>query len=324
MKNTGKGIGIILVVLGAVFLINELGVLDQFYALYHVSFGSIISNGVNAIFRLWPLILIAMGITVIFRNKIVSGITWGVFFILIAALAILGPTFYPELGAPWLIFNNHSEQGTVQAGEDNYTYNSSVDYSPEMKKGQADISVGACKTILSSSDSKAATVESNIEGIKSGWTVNSDTLKLNVDEKNIIIGTKNLDRTNYINLGDKLIWEINLSTGASDSNLDMRGLSVSEIGVDMGAGSAELNIGNKSPLTNVVIDGGASDIRIIVPKDSGIDVETDSGLSSNNFDSVNLSPIGEGKYVSDGYSAAANKIKISISTGMSNITLVRE
>lgn len=324
MRNTGKGIGIILIVLGAVFLINELGVLDQFYALYHVSFGSIVSNGINAMFRLWPLILIAMGITVIFRNRIVSGITWGLFFVLIAVLSVLGPTFYPQLGAPWLIFNNHTEQGTVQIGEDNYTYNSSVDYSPEMKKGQADISLGACKTILSSAGLKAATVESNIKGITSSWTLNSDTLKLNVDEENIIIGAKNLDRTNYINLGDQLIWEINLSTGASDSKLDMRELIVSQISVDMGAGSAELNIGSKSPLTNVNIDGGASDIRIIVPKDSGIDVETDSGLSSNNFDSVNLSPIGEGKYVSDGYSAAANKIKITISTGMSNITLVRE
>jgi hypothetical protein len=264
-----------------------------------------------------------MGITVIFRNRIVSGITWGLFFILIASMAILGPTFYMQMGAPWMHFGGPVvTQGSTS--EDNYTYNASIDYTAEMKKGEADISLGACKTILSSTDKKAAAIESNIKGVKSSWTVALDTLSYTVDEENIVLGVKNLDRTNYIDLGDKLIWSINLSTGASDSKLDLRNRSISELSVDMGAGSAELNLGSKSPLTVVTIDGGASDIRIIVPKDSGIDVETDSGLSSNNFDSVSLSPIGEGKYVSDGYSSAANKIKINISTGMSNITLVRE
>lgn len=323
MRKTGRGIGVILIVLGAVFLINELGVLNGFYALYHVSASSILSNSVNAMLKLWPLILIAMGITVIFRNKIVSGIIWGLFFMLIAVLAILGPAYYLQMGVPWISLNG-SGPSVSQVSADGYTYNSSVDYTPEMKKGQAEISLGACKTILSSTDKKAATLESNIEGVKSGWTSEGDTLKFNVDEKNIILGAKNFDRTNYINLGDKLIWSINLSTGASDSKLDLRALSVGKINVDMGAGSAELSLGAKSEITNVLINGGASDIRIIVPKDSGIDVRTDSGLSSNNFDSVNLSPIGEGKYVSDGYSTAANKIKITISTGMSNITLVRE
>jgi hypothetical protein len=238
-------------------------------------------------------------------------------------MGILGPTFYMQMGAPWMHFGGPVvTQGSTS--EDNYTYNASIDYTAEMKKGEADISLGACKTILSSTDKKAAAIESNIKGVKSSWTVALDTLSYTVDEENIVLGVKNLDRTNYIDLGDKLIWSINLSTGASDSKLDLRNLSVSELNVDMGAGSAELNLGSKSPLTVVTIDGGASDIRIIVPKDSGIDVETDSGLSSNNFDSVNLSPIGEGKYVSDGYSSAANKIKINISTGMSNITLVRE
>ncbi len=323
MKRTGRGLGILLILFGAIFLINEFGVLDEFFALYHVSLGSIISNGVSAMFRFWPLILVAMGITVIFRNKIVSGITWGVFFIAILVLAVVGPSYYFQASAPWIVFNGPSI-GNTQTSDENYTYNASVDYTPEMKKGQADISLGACKTILSGTDKKAAILESTIKGFKSGWSLDQDTLTLNVSEEDIVLGGKNFDRTNYISLGDKLVWSIAVSTGASDSKLDMSSLSVSDVSIDMGAGSAELTLGNKAAMTTVSIDGGASDIRIIVPKETGIDVETDSGLSSNNFDSVNLSPIGEGKYVSDGYSTAANKIKISISTGMSNITLVRE
>jgi hypothetical protein len=321
MNRGGKVFGIILVVIGALFLTSELGLLNEFYARYNITLGSIFSNTIGAMIRLWPLILIAVGVTIIFKNRIVSNIVWILFVLIIGFFAITGPANFSHMGMPW-VWSSFNSGSNVSEGVSNYS--DTVDYNTAMKKGVADIQLGAGSTNILSSDAKALMIKSQLPGFTSSWKVDSDTLKINIGQEGPInIGNGVIGSTD-VSLGNKLIWDINVSTGASDFNMDLKDIQVEKLDFEMGAGAAEIHLGTKAPRTDVTIDAGASSVILYIPKTAGVQIESDSGLSSIEMDSVDLSTIGESAYTSDGYAQAANKISIKLSAGVSSVEIIRE
>jgi hypothetical protein len=89
----------------------------------------------------------------------------------------------------------------------------------------------------------------------------------------------------------------------------------------MGAASLKLKLGEMHDTVNVRIEGGASSIRIYIPKNSGCEIKSDMGLSSKDFEEfIN---IGDDTYRTPNYDSAVKKIFIVLDGGVSSVKVKR-
>jgi hypothetical protein len=128
--------------------------------------------------------------------------------------------------------------------------------------------------------------------------------------------------------GESLDWELLLSgdvplslkidSGASASTLDLRDLKVTDLDIDTGASSTELTLPASAGNTHVDIDTGASSLKVSVPAGVAASIRVKSGIAS-----VNVNPrfarMEGGLYQSSDYSTAANRVDMTIDTGVGSV-----
>lgn len=325
MKKSGRGLGIFLLLVGSVFLLHELGAFSYIEATYNLSFWGIVWSLIASIFNLWPLLLIILGINIIFKNRILEIFMNVAFIVILVVNAFFGPFYY--FGVPWIsgITNWDSFNEQIFDNQGNYKYSNQLDYNSNMITGNSEIDLGACELTIESSKNEAAKIDSNIKGISADLGQSNDKLNVYVTEKEIFSGMQpNISRNAHIYLGDKIDWAINITTGASKSILNLADLKVSSLYLELGAGDTEIHMGDKVKKVSMEIDGGVSNIKIYIPTSAAVMINSDTGVSSDNFDSLNLVNIGESQFKSKDYDSAELKYEITISTGVSNIVLLRE
>jgi hypothetical protein len=114
---------------------------------------------------------------------------------------------------------------------------------------------------------------------------------------------------------------LEIHSGASDLNLDLRSVHATSVAISSGAASVDLQLGDLVAMNAVSIDAGASDITIQVTSTVGVDVQMDTAASSK--DITGIEKITNNHYQSSGYEAAVKKITIAIHSGASSITIKR-
>lgn len=112
---------------------------------------------------------------------------------------------------------------------------------------------------------------------------------------------------------------LNVDGGAGDLELDLRDLRLASLDMNIGASDATIQLPSVPGTIKVSIDGGASNVDIRVPEDVAARIKSDGGLSSLNVAS-RFKQSGD-VYISDGYDTAERKADISLSTGVASITV---
>ena len=69
------------------------------------------------------------------------------------------------------------------------------------------------------------------------------------------------------------------------------------------------------------IDAGASQIKINIPKDSGLKVELDGGLNTSNLDQLGLIKLDNGDYISQNYDLSLVKFEIDVDMGVGSFEI---
>ena len=126
-----------------------------------------------------------------------------------------------------------------------------------------------------------------------------------------------------LTLNDQLPWVIGLSTGASQTSLDLSGLKVSSVTVESGASSVKLILPKPAGTVPVTVSGGAMHLAIQRPAGTPIRVSSSGGASSLDVDGHHFGGLfhdGE-VFVSPDYSTAADRFDISIESGASSISI---
>lgn len=277
--------GIILIVLGIIFLLTNLG-----YISFDVLFG---------ILDLWPLLLIVAGINVLFNKKpIITLITWIVFFIIL----ILYGAFY----------------GGVNTNTD---FNTHFTKPVETSHGKFNLDIGAAKVNINSEENNLLKV--NARGVKLDYSNtyknNKETVIFNFANRNynpIVFSTRS---SNYnFRLNEDVVWDLDLDLGAISGTLDLENIATRSIDLNMGAGNLDIILGNKHDISNIKIDSGASNLNIAVPKDVGIKIKLDSALSKININDLNLIKTGD-YYMSPNYEEKDTKLEFYVSMGVGNV-----
>ncbi len=113
---------------------------------------------------------------------------------------------------------------------------------------------------------------------------------------------------------------LDVDSGASDTVLDLNDLKITELNVDTGASSTEINLPMNAGFTRVHVDSGAASIVIRVPEQVSARITVESSLAGINIDSRRFPRAGRA-YESPDFEQAANKAEILVKTGVGSLDI---
>jgi hypothetical protein len=110
-----------------------------------------------------------------------------------------------------------------------------------------------------------------------------------------------------------------VQTGATDARLDLSTLRVSAIDMSIGAATTWVRFPEAAGTTTAHISGGASTITLEVPQGVAAQIRHRGGLSTVNVDQNRFPLVSDGLYRSTDYDTAPNKVDINLETGVTTI-----
>ncbi|MBM3932834.1 MAG: hypothetical protein FJ319_00765 [SAR202 cluster bacterium] len=285
---------VVLVTLGVIFLLQNLDVLPS----------SIWSD----LWRLWPVIIILVGVGIIFRSasQTVAAV------VAVALIAVL-------VGAIVYAANND----VFSSGGQVTTLSEPLG---DIRTIQANVDFGAGRL-------RVGTLPAGSTNLFEARLQNPGEPAEAVMTRNGSDGTLTISRTDggpfsWFGRGD-VEWTINLSrsptvrfdldSGAADMELDLMELRATS--VDISTGAADLDVTMPANAGNVIakISAGAADVSVRIPQGVAARITNESGLSSIDIAS-RFPKVGDVHQSSD-YDTATNRIDLRISAGASDVTV---
>jgi hypothetical protein len=133
---------------------------------------------------------------------------------------------------------------------------------------------------------------------------------------NIRIGE--VKNTWELELNDGIPIDLTVNSGASETNLDLKGLLLSELEVHAGVGDVTINLGGTwSESFDVSLEMGVGKTTIILPKDVGVRIESAKGIGTAEFG--DLISKGDGVYVNEAYEDADVIINLTTDLGVGEV-----
>jgi len=291
--------GVLLLVIGGLFLLNNLG-------WYYPDW--------SGIWRFWPVVLILWGISALVPNQKVK---W-IFSAFMAVL--LGMILFWMFSFGWI-----DSDGTFVRGKAKTQYMNQT-YSPDIKRAVLDVETGATRIEIDGTTSDLVEVESRshfgeyeLTTSQTGDAANVD-LSFQTDRVHWGFGSGRRNFTR-IKLHPEVMWDLVMKIGAAKAELNLSEFKSERIRIEAGAASIRLRLGDHSPETSVELRTGVAAVIIEVPTDVGCRVEIDAPLSKKSFQG--LRKIEDGLYETDNYASAEKKINIEIDAGVSKLVVKR-
>lgn len=319
MKHSNLFWGIILITLGALFILKNL---------------DLIFFNWSAIFKLWPLLLVLWGISVL---PVKSA------FKLVFSFAAIIVTIFIVYNSPYHFkwyghdnWNNRWDDNRWEykySDEDEYEEKSrefDVDsqeftepYSDHIEYAQLriDAAIGEFRIEETTDELMEFYKTGNLGPYKiiSKNYNNKKIIELDL-KKNIFRGS-NFKNEADIKLNTKPVWDLEIDAGAADIEIDLTPFKINNLEIDGGASSIEVRIGDKHDDVELNIDAAASSILIEIPAESGCILDVDTFLSSRSL--KGFDKIENGNYRTPGYQDADNKIIINLNAAVASFTIKR-
>ena len=315
--------GIVLVTIGVIFALRNF---DIFFFNW------------RGLFRLWPLIFIFWGIAILPVKSMIKGIL-SLVTIIIAIIILAsnpGPKYYwfdewPDRFS--YEYDNDQDQDDDQDWdeEDYDTYNEypweeqsiNEDYDSKTESASLNIDAVAGTFIIKNTTSKLFEFKSEGDiGPYNVLTLQGDEkTTIDIEHKHRISRKGNITNNVWLSLNPEPIWKFNVDVGAADLEMDLSQFKVEKVDLDGGAADIDMKLGDDYDITRVVIDAGATDIKILVPYESAVEIQTSTILASKDFEG--FSKIKRGLYQTPNFSDSANQIYIDIDAAVSGIKVER-
>lgn len=123
-----------------------------------------------------------------------------------------------------------------------------------------------------------------------------------------------------ISLNREVPLTLRLETGASQSELDLRDLKVTDLKVSTGASKTDLTLPANAGMTIVKVEVGAASLDMVVPQGVAARIRAEQGIAAVEIDTVRF-PFSNGIYESGDYSSAQNKVDIKIEAGVGKVAV---
>jgi hypothetical protein len=324
MRNDKLIPGMILVMIGAIFLLHNFGAIH-----FHWS----------NLFHLWPIFLVIGGVNLVFANNKSAWATILKISVVIAGFALLVFGNFNDRYRWWPRYsyhydnndndnnndmdddddddNNDNRSGLTKVGG---TSSFNEPYTAAVQVARLNISGGATNYNLSDTTNQlfSATTreafgryELNHHQDDSVYVVDFNMK----DKHGFNWGGHNDSNRVDMKLNSNPEWEVVVNAGATEVNFDFSKFKIRSVKLNGGAGSFNLKVGQPLAETNITASTGAADVNVSIPQNAACQITTSSAFSSDDFPGFNKT--GDNHYETAGFSAAKNKIYIHLSGGFS-------
>ena len=275
---------IFLLFLGIVFLLQTLNVLP--WGLW------------GTLWQFWPVLIIIIGLGILLRH-------YNAWLVSLLVLAILGAC----LGIAIWQYGPSLSSGMVIR-----SYSEPLD---DIERAQIEIDFSAGSiTIGSLPLDSPSLVEIDSEVRNSRETMSADFSQQD-GEGELYLSTVNQRFWG----GDRIRWEVNftrsiplaisIKSAASNVELDLSELKVTELRLDVDAGNYRVTMPSSAGASNIEIEADAANIEVIVPDGVAARIQMNTNLSVSDVDK-NRFPQQGAYYVSDNFNTTQNRIYLII------------
>ena len=153
------------------------------------------------------------------------------------------------------------------------------------------------------------------------YELGGDTGELNVEQQGLGEGIPNRDVRNEwdLRLNDDIPMDLAVQMGGGVSNLDLDSLILTGLNLDMGAGATTVDLtGDWERDLSAVVRGGAGEVTLLLPSQTGVRVNAGTRLGRVNADG--LQKEGEA-YVNGAYGDSDATLEVEVSGGVGQINL---
>jgi len=309
-------LGIFLILLGAVLLLDNLGV-------FHID--------KRHLLHLWPFLLIVWGLKYIpMSSKVRFWVNMGIMFLFFALLVFGKPrtTFFTGFDSDFSVFASDDEAEessglTVSQGKD---FHFMADLKPEIQKASLELVVGAGELNIENPTEKLFEfIGENIPyDLKKEIRFHGDAAEIKIrpaSEHKSVKWRKANDLSMEVKLHPDIVWDLDLTAGAAQLSLDLKDFKIRNLEIHAGAADMDIILGDKYPDVKVRVEAGASDLRIHVPRTAAVELKVTNVLGVGTFEG--LTQVRKGLYRSENYESNSPKIHLEILSAAGNFELKR-
>lgn len=292
--------GVLIVLLGIALFLSNFNVL---YFDWHL------------IFRLWPVLLVLAGISVLVSNPKWRAALYAITLVLVIAWIVSAAS------VGWGKISDIFREG----GRDVHTQEFAQEMSRDVRRASLSLKAGAGSFTLGDTtlDLFRAVAESNI----GHYTFDSDKegdfqsldLKFKGKEKTWNIG--NSTNTLDLRLNTKPSWDLEIDLGASSANFNLAPYKIRRAAIHAGASSIKLRLGDRADTTDVSLNTGVATLTVYVPSGSGCRIKDKMALSTTSF--PGFVKDANGYYKTSNYGNARKLIFIEADAGVSTLKVER-
>jgi hypothetical protein len=281
----------------------------------------------NGAWRLWPLVLIAIGLSIVLSRTpfawlgaVAAGLVVG-----IAGGALIA-------GAPGVGINCNGTTGTPEVSTGTFTGS----------QASVDLQLNCGTVNLSMADGSAWRAETAVESGGEQPSRSGGPTSLEIKSPDRVLPFDNANQRWTVQLGRDLTYEfsatlnagesridasdgrfgsLNLQTNAGSAHLLLSGAQIADLQVQLNAGSADVTADADSDLAGS-LQANAGAINLCVPDGAGLQIKVNSSVAfSHNLGQRGLTEQGNDTWVSAGFASAAHKIVLEVEGNAASFNL---
>ncbi len=277
------------------------------FFLINMGYGSWVS--IYEIGKFWPILLIIFGLGFLAQGRIPH---WIAYLIIILSFA--------AVGAYMLKVEQPQNNATIT----NSTLIIDRQQYPQVQEGDLSIHYGGGQLLVNPGNQGLLKAVFSSKQIKQDIDATAQKLQVDLSQTQYTISPQ-INTLNHwkIALSPELSWKVNIDTGAIDGNINLIGIPLRELDCNLGAGNMVFVLGNNGVQSNLKIDAGASNLKLLIAKDTGVRIRLDGSLHSNNLDSLEWNK-SDGYYSSPNYQQATSKIDCDIDLSVGNLDVIMQ
>jgi len=304
--------GIILILIGVLFILQNLNIIDFRWV---------------SLWRLWPIFLILWGVSILPANKwiktslVVIVLAGSVYFMLNSTVE--WRNHYPNIHIGRDYDDYDDDEFYDDEGQADQHFNIPYEDSVATASLSFDAAAGSFY-INDTSDDLLAFSKKGRQGTYTYYVKRSDNnanISIEREGQELFLNNKDGHHEVDISLNKAPEWNMNFDIGAAKVMFDFSHFKVRKLDLDGGAASIKIKLGDNLPTSHVNIDAGASEIVLKVPQSSGCDLNLTavfSGKTISGFEKVD-----NGHYRTSNFEEADNKIYITVDAAVSSYKITR-
>jgi hypothetical protein len=297
--------GLVLVLIGTLFILKNL---DVIYFSWH------------SVWRLWPLILVLIGVTILPVKDAVK-VVLTVIVLIIGALFLV---YYPkndDRDGHWFFNHDRDLSESPKLMDIDQRIFESYDTTIHLASLDFDAAAGDFRIDQASDE----LFEFEREGNLGRYTYSIKDLgekreiRIELEEGHVIRG--DFKNRVSVKLNPNPLWDLKVDVGAANIDMDLSAFRVSKIDIDGGASSMNFTMGKLHDDCEMKINSGASSIYIRIPEEFACEVNTSTVLSSKDLPGFNK--VSSGTYVTPDFTEKAKNFTINVEAAVSSLTIER-